>query len=82
LEVGTTIDEYSYDHRPVYGRNVYEKNACIWEFASRRVAGFYNTRNTLTQNTLRKDNVIPIFWGAFRVDKMYSSSGTKKAQVL
>ena len=51
----------------MYGRNVYEKNACIWEFASRRVAGFYNTRNTLTQNTLRKDNVIPIFWGAFRV---------------
>jgi hypothetical protein len=31
------------------------------------VAGFYNTRNTLTQNTLRKDNDIPIFWGAFRV---------------
>ena len=51
----------------MYGRNVYGKNACIWEFASRRVAGFYNTRNTLTQNTLRKDNVIPIFWGAFRV---------------
>jgi hypothetical protein len=67
----------------VYGRNVYGKNACIWEFASRRVAGFYNTRNTLTQNTLRKDNVIPIFWGAFRVDKFmikqyYKSIGVKK----
>jgi hypothetical protein len=34
--------------------------------ASRREAGFY-TRNTFTQNTLRKDNDIPIFWGAFRV---------------
>jgi hypothetical protein len=45
----------------VYDRNVYGKNACIWEFASRRVAGFYNTSNTLTQTTLRKDNVIPIF---------------------
>jgi hypothetical protein len=49
-----------------------EKNACICEFASRRVAGFYNTRSTLTQNTLRKDNVIPIFgvlsaWSAFYV---------------
>ena len=43
-------------------------------FASRRVAGFYNTRNTLTQNTLRKDNVIPIFWGAFRVDKIYDQT--------
>jgi hypothetical protein len=58
----------------VYGRNVYGKNACIWEFASRQVAGFYNTRNTLTQNTLRKDNVIPIFWGAFRVDKIYDQT--------
>ena len=46
-----------------------KKMACIWAFASRPVAGFYNTRNTLTQNTLRKDNVIPIFWDAFRVDK-------------
>ena len=43
-------------------------------FASRRVAGFYNTRNTLTQNTLRKDNVIPIFWGAFHVDKIYDQT--------
>jgi hypothetical protein len=46
----------------VYGRNVIGKNARILEFASRLVAGFYNTRNTLTENTLRKDNVIPIFW--------------------
>ena len=36
-------------------------------FASRRVAGIYNTRNTLTQNTIRKDNDIPIIWVAFRV---------------
>ena len=51
----------------MYGRNVYGKNECIWEFASRRVVDFYNTRSTLTQNTLRKDNVIPILGGAFRV---------------
>jgi hypothetical protein len=38
------------------------------------VAGFYNTSNTLTQTTLRKDNVIPIFWGAFRVDKIYDQT--------
>jgi hypothetical protein len=38
-----------------------EKMHAFWEFASRRVAGFYNTRSTLTQNTFRKDNVIPIF---------------------
>jgi hypothetical protein len=70
-------------HRPVYGKNVYGKNACIWEFASRRVAGFYNTRNTLTQNTLRKVTLFLFFgvfsaWAKFMIKQYYKSIGVKK----
>ena len=35
---------------------------------------FTTPETYLPKNTLRKNNVIPIFWGAFRVDKIYDQT--------
>ena len=72
-EVETIFDgmlNFTKCHRPVYGRNVYGKNACIWVFASRRV--FTTPETHLPKIPLERITIFLFFgvlspWSAFYI---------------